>query len=48
MQGWPIFVERLGMLDAKRIERAGLGEAELLSYHQREMEFMAQVITMRR
>jgi hypothetical protein len=31
------------MLDAERIERERLSEEQLLSYHQREMEFMAQV-----
>ncbi|GBF91545.1 hypothetical protein Rsub_04285 [Raphidocelis subcapitata] len=43
-EGFPIFVERLGMLDAERIEREKLTEEQLLSYHQREMEFMAQVV----
>lgn len=42
-QGHPIFVERLGMLDAERIEREKLSEETILTYHQREMEFMAQV-----
>ncbi|KAI8477280.1 MAG: CRAL-TRIO domain-containing protein [Monoraphidium minutum] len=42
--GFPIFVERLGMLDGERIEREKLTEDQILSYHQREMEFMAQVV----
>ena len=42
-QGYPIFVERLGALDARAIERAGLDERRVLEYHVREMEFMAQV-----
>lgn len=41
--GWPIFVERLGLLDAKRIEKEKLTEVQILSYHLREMEFMQQV-----
>jgi hypothetical protein len=36
-------VERLGKLDARRLEKAGLDEADVLEYHQREMEFMVQV-----
>lgn len=31
------------MLDAERIEREKLSEETILTYHQREMEFMAQV-----
>ena len=42
-QGYPIFVERLGLLDARRLEKAGLDERRVLAYHLREMEFMAQV-----
>ena len=45
LQGYPIFVERLGLLDAVTIEREGLGEKDVLSYHLREMEFMGQVGT---
>ncbi|KAF8056433.1 SFH3 [Scenedesmus sp. PABB004] len=40
----PVFVERLGKLDGKRMEREGVSDDVLLAYHLREMEFMAQVV----
>lgn len=43
LQHHPIFVERLGKLDGKRMEKQGASDDLALSYHLREMEFMAQV-----
>ena len=43
VQGRPVFVERLGLIDPIRIDKEGLTPEQLLSYHLREMEFMAQV-----
>lgn len=42
-QHHPIFVERLGKLDGKRMEREHVADDIILAYHLREMEFMAQV-----
>jgi len=42
-QGYPIFVERLGQLDAKRIEKEKLSDEQLLAYHRVEMQFMIEV-----
>jgi hypothetical protein len=43
LQHHPIFVERLGHLDGKRMEREGASDDIILAYHLREMEFMSQV-----
>ncbi|KAF6256307.1 CRAL-TRIO domain-containing protein [Scenedesmus sp. NREL 46B-D3] len=40
----PIFIERLGQLDGKRMEREGATDDVILAYHLREMEFMSQVV----
>jgi hypothetical protein len=42
-QHHPIFLERLGHLDGKRMEREGASDDIILAYHLREMEFMSQV-----
>jgi hypothetical protein len=42
-QHHPIFLERLGQLDGKRMEREGANDDIILAYHLREMEFMSQV-----
>jgi hypothetical protein len=42
-QHHPIFLERLGHLDGKRMEREGASDDVILAYHLREMEFMSQV-----
>lgn len=44
-QGHPIFLERLGKLDGRRIEEEGLSDEDILAYHLREMEFMGWVVT---
>lgn len=43
LQHRPVFVERLGKLNGKRMEKEGASDQLALSYHLREMEFMAQV-----
>ncbi|WIA15339.1 hypothetical protein OEZ85_002004 [Tetradesmus obliquus] len=40
----PIFLERLGQLDGRRMEREGATDDVILAYHLREMEFMSQVV----
>lgn len=43
-QGHPIFVEKLGAINAKKIEELGLADTQLIAYHLREMEFMIQCV----
>jgi hypothetical protein len=42
-QHHPIFLERLGQLDGRRMQREGASDDVILAYHLREMEFMSQV-----
>lgn len=43
-EGYPIFIERLGMLNGDRIEQEGIAEEQILELHVREMEFMAEIV----
>lgn len=43
LQHHPVFFERLGKIDGKRMEKEGASNELALSYHLREMEFMSQV-----